>query len=108
MIETLKSNNLTIVGTVMPNRKHLLVELTKKACRLVGSTLFAFKDDLIMCSWVSKINKLVLLLSTAHQSDKIGESGKPEIVEFYNETKAGVDALDQKVRNYTTYRKTKR
>ena len=106
MIETLKSNNLTIVGTVMPNRKHLLVELTKKAYRLVGSTLFAFKDDLIMCSWVSKINKLVLLLSTAHQSDKIGESGKPEIVEFYNETKAGVDALNQKVRHYTTYRKT--
>ena len=61
-----------------------------------------------MCSWVPKNNKLALLLSTAHQSDKIGESGKPEIVEFYNETKAGVDALDQKVQHYTTYRKTKR
>ena len=48
------------------------------------------------------------MLSTAHYSDKIGEIEKPETVEFYNETKAGVDALDQKVRHYTTYRKTKR
>ena len=30
MIETLKSNSLTVVWTVMPNRKHLPVELTKK------------------------------------------------------------------------------
>ena len=79
-IETLKSNNLTLFGTLMPNRKHLPVELTKKAGRLVGSTLFAFKDDLTMCLWVPKKNKLALLLSTAYQSDKIDESGKPEIV----------------------------
>ena len=52
-------------------------------------------------------NKFVFLLSTAHQYDKISESGKPEIVEFYKKTKAGVDALDQKVRHYTTYCKTK-
>ena len=106
MTETLKSNNLTVAGAVMPNQKYLPVKLTKKAGLLVGSSLFSFKDNLTMCSWVPKKNKLVLLLSTAHQSDKIGESGKPEIVEFYNETKAGVDALNQKVRHYTTYRKT--
>ena len=108
MIETLKSNNLPVVGAVMPNEKYLPVELAKKAGRLVGSSLFSFKDDLTMCLWVPKKNKLVLLLSIGHQSDKIGESRKPEIVEFYNETKAGVDALDQKVRHYTTYCKTKR
>ena len=36
--------------------------------------------------------KVVLLLSTMHHDDKIGDSGKPEIVEFYNKTKAGGDA----------------
>ena len=47
------------------------------------------------------------MLSTAH--DKIGGSGETEMIEFYNdETKAGVDALDQKVRYYTTHRKMKR
>ena len=97
IIETLNTNNLTVRGTNMPNQKHLPVELTKKAGHLVGSTLFAFKDYLTMCLCVPKRNKHVLLLSTAHQYDKICESGKPEIVEFYNKTKAGVDALDQKV-----------
>ena len=48
MTETLKSNNLTVVGTVMRNRKHLPVKLTKKAGLLAGSTLFAFKDDFTM------------------------------------------------------------
>ena len=42
-----------------------------------------------------------------HHDDKIGDSGKPEIVEFYNKTKAGVDALDQKVRHYTTLKNIK-
>ena len=108
MIKTLENNNLTVVGIVMANRKHLPVELTKKAGRLVESTSFSFKDDLTKCSWIPKKNKLVFLLSTAHQSDKIGESGEPEMIEFYNETKAGVNALDQKVRYYTTYHKMKR
>ena len=58
-----------------------------------------------MSSWVPKKTKLVLLLSNACQSDKIGERGKPEIVKFQNETKAGVDPLDQKVRHYTTCHK---
>ena len=48
-VETLKIINLTVVGTVMPNRKYSPVKLTKKAGRLFGSTLFAFKDDLTMC-----------------------------------------------------------
>ena len=51
---------------------------------------------------------LVFLLSTAHQSDKIRESGKPEMVEFYNKTKVGVDAIDRKVRHYTTCSKMMR
>ena len=40
------------------------------------------------------------LLSILHQTNEIAQSGKPEINEFYNQTKAGVDALDQKVHHY--------
>ena len=60
----------------------MTVELTNKPGRLVGSTLFAFIDYFTMSSWVPKKTKLVLLLSTARQSDKIGEREKPEIVKF--------------------------
>ena len=34
--------------------------------------------------------------------------GKPEIVYFYNKTKSGVDALDQKVSHYSCRRKIRR
>ena len=61
-----------------------------------------------MVPWHRKISKFVLLLSSLHHNSNIVESGKPEIVEFYNKTKGGVDALDQKILHYTTYKKTHR
>ena len=61
-----------------------------------------------MVSWHPKRSKFVLLLSSLHHNSNIVESGKPEIVEFYNKTKGGVDALDQKVRHCTTCGKTYR
>ncbi|KAJ8868309.1 hypothetical protein PR048_029825 [Dryococelus australis] len=49
-------------------------------------------------------NKNVLLGRNNYNcSDK-----KPEIIDFYNMTKAGVDALDQKCATYTAGRRTKR
>ena len=107
LFEHLLNLKLTSVGTVMPNRKHFPIALTTKGNREINSTLFAVKDSVTMCSWVQKKGKLVLLLSTLHQTKEIAKSEKPEIIEFDNQTKAGVDALDQKVRHYSTYRKTK-
>ena len=92
LFEELYNNNLTAVNTT----------ITKQARgREVGFSLFSFKDNLTMVSWHPKRSKFVLLLSSLHHNSNIVESGKPEIVEFYNKTK-GVDALDQKVRHYTT------
>ena len=107
LFEELYSDNLTAVGTVMPNRRHLLLSLLPKQARSreVGSSLFVFKDNLTMVSWHPKRSKFVLLLSSLHQNSNIAESGKPEIAEFYNKTKADADALDKKLRHYTTYRK---
>ena len=110
LFEELYNNNLIAVGTVMPNKRHLPLSFLPKQARgrEIGSSLFAFKDNLTKVSWHPKRSKFVLLLSSLHHNSNIAESGKPEIVEFYNKTKAGVDALDQKVHHYTTYRKTYR
>ncbi len=50
-----------------------------------------------------KPNKNVLLLSTLHSSVNFGNDKKmkPETIEFYNNTKYGVDALGQMARNYS-------
>jgi len=42
-----------------------------------------------------------------HQTGKVNEeSGKPEMICFYNDTKGGTDSFDQKCHQYTTARKT--
>ena len=91
-------------------RRHLPLSLLPNQARgrEVGSSLFAFKDNLTMVSWHPKRSNFVLLMSPLQHNINIAESGKIEIVEFYNKTKAGVDGLNQKVRHYTTYRKTHR
>ena len=110
LFEDLYKDNLSAVGTVKANRKYLPAKLLPSQAkeRTVGDSIFAFKENTTMVSWYPKRAKVVLLLSTMHHGDKIGDSGKAEIVEFYNKTKAGVDALDRKVCHYTPYRKTSR
>lgn len=49
----------------------------------------------------------MILLSSQHRTAIQGEH-KPEIVEFYNSTKSGVDNMDHMVRFYSSKRKTKR
>lgn len=51
---------------------------------------------------------MVLLLSSMHNQPKIGETGKPEIIEFYNSTKGGVDTFDEMCSIYSCHRKTRR
>lgn len=43
-----------------------------------------------------------------HDKSVDRESGKPEIIQFYNSTKGGVDSLDQKCANYSVSRRTQR
>ena len=69
LFEHLLKVKLTSDGTIMSNRKHLPIPLTIKGNREINSTLFAFKDSVIMCSWVPKKGKLVLLLSILHQTN---------------------------------------
>ena len=97
---------LTFVGTVMPNGKHLTIALTAKWNHQINYTFFAFKDHVTVCSWVPKKESASFVNPSSNQWNCT--KWYYEITEFYNQTKAGVDALDQKVRHYSTYQKTKR
>jgi len=60
-------------------------------------------------SYVPKKNKSVVLLSSLHHDSAIcDDSGKPEIIEFYNKTKGAVDMLDQTCARCTVQRETRR
>ena len=56
-----------------------------------------------MVSYVSKKGKAIVLLSTMHHDRTVATDNqkKPEIIDYYNITKAGVDTMDQLVRSYS-------
>lgn len=60
-------------------------------------------EDCILTIYKSKPKLKVLLLSTKHTSIKLKDNNKrtPETIAYYNETKFGVDVVDQMARKYT-------
>lgn len=70
--------------------------------------------DLTLLGTIRKINqskkgKIVILLSTMHETGEICENdqNKPQILIDYNNTKSGVDTMGKLVRTYTAKRQTR-
>jgi hypothetical protein len=65
-----------------------------------------------MVSYVPKKGKVVLLVSTVHNHDKIDETtqhqSKPEVITTYNLTKGGVDTVGQLCATYDVSRNSRR
>ena len=83
-----------------------------ESCKVSTKTsVFGFNDQLTMVSYVPKKNKTVILFSTVPHGISIVEEDpktRPEIIKFYNETKIGVDLVDQIIQTYTCKRQTRR
>jgi Transposase IS4 len=98
------------VGTLKKNKPEVPPAF-KLASRDIHSSLFGFSGLLTMASYIPKKGKNVLMLSSMHHSSEIDQNSakrKPEIILYYNKSKGGVDAMDQKLGNYTCRRQTKR
>lgn len=112
LAETLLSNGLTLVGTLKKNKTCVPPEFLPDKTKIEGSTMFGFRENATLVSHVPKRNKAVLFLSTKHHDNIIlTENVKKPIStvnKLYNETKSGVDTLDQMVHEYMIKRKTNR
>lgn len=109
LVDELNRQNTTYVGTLRKNKRELPAAFLPHRDREPGSSIFGFAQKKTIVSYVPKKNKAVALISSMHNTNTIdANSGKPEIVEFYNATKSGVDSLDQKCANYTTSRRCQR
>jgi hypothetical protein len=81
------------------NRGEIPKEFLPANSREVKSAVYGFTKDLTLVSFISKKNKAVLLTSSMHHDEQTDQqTGKPEIIEFYNGTKGRVNALDEKCR----------
>ena len=85
---------MTIEG-VTKKRTGWPTGLTVSKVRKLFSNMYAFQWDDTIVSYGPKKNKIVILVSTVHNSCV---EIKPETIQYYNSTKGGVDAMDQMVR----------
>ncbi|KAL7868524.1 hypothetical protein SRHO_G00099080 [Serrasalmus rhombeus] len=110
-IDLLEICGMTIVGTVKANKREIPHVMKDKENRTPGSSAFLFTKELTLVSFLPDTatkKKLVLFLSSMHTQASIGSTHKPEVIEFYNQTKGGVDTFDQMCAHYSCSRKTKR
>lgn len=99
LVKELKKKQLTFVGT--------LKEFPPREDRDVQSSLYGFTEDITLMSFVPKEKKAVVMMSSMYHSiSDDPESGKPEIIAFYNSIKGGVNGLDHKCANYSSNRRT--
>ncbi|KAJ8394423.1 hypothetical protein AAFF_G00046340 [Aldrovandia affinis] len=64
-----------------------------------------------MMSYVPKKGKAVVLLSSMHDDQAVSHNSgkrKPEVIQYYNRTKIGVDLMDQMVHTFTCKRQVRR
>lgn len=100
---------LTFLGTIRKNKRELPLELSNPNQRPIGSSMFAYDKNITLVSYIPKKNKNVLMISTLHHDSKIHEqTGKPEMIIDYNDSKGGVDTLDKMCAAYDCARNTKR
>lgn len=103
----LNQYNLTMLGTVRKNKREIPPSFL--VGKDPGVSRFAFDENKTLVSFTPKKNKVVLLMSTNHYSDAIdAQTGKPEIILDYNDTKGGTDTFDKLCHTYTTSRSTRR
>lgn len=104
----LLSQKITIVGTVRKNKAFLPISFQSSKGNKDDSQ-FIFQKDMVIVKYCPKKNKSVVLLSTLHSGAEVNaDSGKPEIIHYYNVNKGGVDTLDQLARYYSCKRSTRR
>ncbi len=102
MTEKLKVRKTTIVGTLRRSRREIAPSTSTEKMKQY-STKVLNSSDCTLTIYKCKPIINVLLLSTLHSYVNIGNDKKmkPETIEFYNNTKYGVNGLDQMARNYS-------
>ncbi|XP_063931144.1 piggyBac transposable element-derived protein 4-like [Zophobas morio] len=110
LLDTLYKNfNLTLLGTIRKNKKELPIEFSRPFKRPALTSMFGFRENATLVSYMSKKNKNVLLVSSMHHDDCIDRNtNKPDMIMDYNATKGGVDSVDKLCAAYDCARNTRR
>ena len=108
----LAKKQLTLVGTIRSHRREVPHPMRGYQGRELYSSIFAYtiEEATQLVSYKSKTTKTVLLLSTQHRSQGLSNDlkKKPESILYYNATKGGVDAVDERISTYSVKYRSRR
>ena len=108
LINKLYEKKLRYVGTLKKNKKEIPKSFLPNKSKELYSTMFGYNDRMTLASYVPKINKSVLLISSLHNDGSIDQTDnekKPHMILYYNKTKGGVDTFDKLIEHNTVRRK---
>lgn len=112
LAKKLIDNGLAYVGTVRSNKRFVPDEMRWSKNRVLNTTMFChYKNDVSLCSYAARKNRVVIMISTEHYGDEIDANSpttKPQQILDYNKSKGGVDVMDQMTSGYSCKRNTKR
>ena len=112
LAKDLLEKGLSVLGTIRKNKKELPPSFQASRKRNVYSSEFGFSGDarVMLCSYVPKKNKSVIMISTSNYEKRVEEAlpNKPNVITEYNKSKSGVDTLDQLVKTYSCKRVSNR
>ena len=103
----LAKRQMTLLGRIRNNKGELPTKLTETRGRQENTSIFAFQDSATLVSYCPKKGRVVVLLSTKHDTAEVDnpEKAKPRMILDYNASKAGLDTMDQMIRTYTSTRR---
>jgi hypothetical protein len=112
LLEELLANGLTMTGTIVSTRRDVPLNIRAVTGREVYSSRFLWNHEkrAVLCSYVPKKNKNVLLISSAQNTNSVSdrEDKKPTLILEYNAGKGGVDLMDSRIEDFSCKRKTAR
>ncbi|CAF4519394.1 unnamed protein product, partial [Didymodactylos carnosus] len=108
--EALLDRKMTSVGVVEHRRSFLPNELKAYRKELFSSWFYFSGPHMLLSYQAKERKKPVIMLSSLHKHAETFDDEKklPCVIHDYNQTKCGVDAMDQCVGNYTTRRISRR
>lgn len=109
LADYLLSQKITLIGTLKKNKKEIRTAFQADKRKEISSVLFAFQKDKMLTSYVPCKNKVVILISTLHDTEAINPvTNKPQVIIDYNATNGVVDTVDKMCATYSVSRITKR
>lgn len=111
LAEKLRSESTSIVGTMRRARREVPANCRNIRTKRYETFILKSATNTTLTIYQGKPGKNVIVLSTLHENIHIDAESKkklPETIQFYNETKVGVDIIDQMARKYTVRAGTRR